>query len=206
MNQQSTQDQNLWRQFKAGNLLAFSTIFDQQVPGLIGYGRTITDDESLVEDCIQDLFVTLWERRTQLGKAVSIRPYLHSSLRRKLLRQLKRRRKTGTCALDRAAEPQEASYEQWLLQRQSNAEVRDALHRLMNQLTPQQKRIMMLKFYEHLSYDEIAALLHLNKRTVYNTCSAAIKHLQRHVQHTPVLRTLLSSAISWLVGVVILFG
>ena len=206
MTQPPTHDQKLWQQFKEGNLLAFSTIFDQQIPGLISYGRTITPDESLVEDCVQDLFVSLWERRARLGCVVSIRHYLCTSLRRKLLRHLQRQRKNTFQELDEATVPEEASYEHWLLEQQQDVEVRKALRDLMNRLTPQQKKVIRLKFYEHLSYDEIAALLHLHKRTVYNTCSAAIKHLQQHVRSTPTLRTLLTSAISCLIGLAALMG
>ncbi len=207
MNRQPTDD-SLWEQFKAGRALALSCLFDQHVSGLMRYGLLFTPDKSTIEDCVQDVFVNLWEKRASLGEVVSVKHYLCASLRRRLLRKLRtqNRLRGSDDLLSSSAMPTEASYETWLLQRQSDAEVRDTLRQLINRLTPQQKRVIYLKFYEQLSYDEIAALMKLNKRTVYNTCSAAIKHLQAHVSRTPVLRTLLSSAISWLAGVIILIG
>ena len=191
-------DKELWRQFKAGNALALSCVFDQHVGGLLSYGKLFTRDESLIEDSIQDLFVALWEKRSCLGEVISIKHYLCSSLRRRLLRKLhaQKRLLNGQDLLDSPAMPVEASYEAWLLQQQSNAEVKELLRQLVNQLTPQQKKVIYLKFYEHLSYEDIAALMKLNKRTVYNTCSAAIKHLQTRINKVPQLQTILSSAIS----------
>ena len=196
-------DQLLWRQFKQGNTLALTCIFDQHVNGLMSYGKLFTSDESLIEDSIQDVFIALWEKRTGLGEVVSIKHYLCSSLRRRLLRTLRKQRtfRQSHDLLDSPEMPAEASYETWLLQRQGDVEVRETLRQLIDRLTPQQKRVICLKFYEHLSYEEIAALMHLNKRTVYNTCSAAIKQLQHHVSSTPRVRTILSAAISLLVFV-----
>ena len=201
-------DQVLWQQFKSGSTLAFSSIFDRHLGGLMHYGKLFTTDEALIEDSIQDVFVTIWEKRSNLGEVISIKHYLCSALRRRLLRKLQaqRRMQGSQDLLNSPAMPVEASYETWLLRQQSDDEVKRTLQHLITQLTSQQKRVIYLKFYEHLSYEEIATLLKLNKRTVYNTCSAAIKHLQQHVSRTPVLRTLLSSAVSWLAGVMILIG
>ena len=208
MDKSGGNDLILWQQLKSGNTLAFSSIFDQHLNGLMRYGKLLTSDEALIEDSVQDVFITIWEKRDNLGEVISIKHYLCSALRRRLLRKLQAQRRTqgNQDLLDSPAMPVEASYETWLLQRQHDGEVKRTLQHLITQLTPQQKRVIYLKFYEQLSYDEIAALMKLNKRTVYNTCSAAIKHLQTHVSRTPVLRTLLSSAISWLAGVIILIG
>lgn len=204
MNRQPTDD-SLWEQFKAGRALALSCLFDQHVSGLMGYGLLFTPDKSTIEDCVQDVFVNLWEKRASLGEVVSVKHYLCASLRRRLLRKLRtqNRLRGSDDLLSSSAMPVEASYETWLLQRQSDAEVRDTLRQLINRLTPQQKRVIYLKFYEQLSYNEIAALMKLNKRTVYNTCSAAIKHLQTHVSSTPHLRTILSAAVSLLTFVLV---
>ena len=166
----------------------------------MSYGKLFTSDEALIEDCVQDVFVTIWEKRGNLGEAISIKHYLCSALRRKLLRKLQaqRRMQGSQDLLSSPAMPVEAPYETWLLQRQSDGEVKRTLQHLITQLTSQQKRVVYLKFYERLSYEEIATLMKLNKRTVYNTCSAAIKHLQKRVDKTPALRTLLSSAVSLL--------
>lgn len=194
-------DAILWQQFKSGSSLALSTMFDRHVGALLSYGKLFTTDACLIEDCIQDVFVTLWEKRAGLGAAVSVKHYLCSALRRRLLRKLQAQRKMrgSQDLLTSPAMPTEDAYEVWLLRQQRHDEVRQALQVLIARLTPQQKRVIYLKFYEHLSYEEIARLMKLNKRTVYNTCSAAIKHLQEHVATTPVLRTLLSSAVSLLV-------
>lgn len=202
-----TIDSALWGQFKVGSRLALSHIFDRHVGGLMSYGQLFTSDDRLVEDCIQDIFITLWERRNRLGDVISLKHYLCAALRRRLLRQLQtqRKRRGVPGGLNDPAMPTEASYETWLLQQQRSSEVQAILRRLIEQLTPQQQRVIYLKFYEHLSYEEIAALMKLNKRTVYNTCSAAIKHLQIYLSNAPRWQTLLSEATCWWAGLLILW-
>jgi RNA polymerase sigma-70 factor (ECF subfamily) len=205
MNRQPT-DNSLWEQFKAGRARALSCLFDQHVSGLMGYGLLFTPDKPTIEDCVQDVFVNLWEKRASLGEVVSVKHYLCASLRRRLLRKLRtqNRLRGSDDLLSSPAMPAEASYETWLLRRQSDQEVKDALQTMIARLTPQQKRVVYLKFYERLSYEEIAQLMTLNKRTVYNTCSAAIKQLQQQASATPLLRTLLTSAVSSLILVAVL--
>lgn len=201
MDKSRTNDRVLWQQLKLNSSLALSAMFDQHAGGLVSYGKLFTSDACLIEDCVQDVFVTIWEKRAGLGDAISVKHYLCSALRRRLLRKLQAQRRTRGSQelLSSPAMPAEDAYETWLLRQQHNEEVKQVLQTLISQLTPQQKRVIYLRFYEHLSYEEVAHLMKLNKRTVYNTCSAALKHLQKHVARTPVLRTLLSSAVSLLI-------
>ena len=56
-------DQDLWQDLGAGDRNALDYIYYSQVPTLLSYGRHLTPDSTLVDDCIQDLFVDLWIKR-----------------------------------------------------------------------------------------------------------------------------------------------
>jgi len=203
MGESQANDLLLWRQLKSGNPQALNRIFDRYVTSLLSYGNLFTSDNGLIEDAIQDIFVTLWEKRERLGDVVSIKHYLCSSLRRRLLRKLRtQRRLVGSDMHYLSDIPFEVSYETWLLRRQYKVEVKQALQQLLTLLTPQQKKVIYLKFYEQLTYDEIATLMKLNKRTVYNTCSAAILHMKKHIKKSSLLQTILSSAINMLLPII----
>ena len=197
-------DAVLWERLRSGSQVALGEIFDEHVQALHSYGKLFTRDEQLIEDCVQDLFVTLWEKRKSLGAVISLKHYLFSCLRRLLLRRLRAQRKlVGEPGdFDNADWNAEYSYESWLLEQQRNDEVRAALKVVMEELTPQQKKVLYLKFYEHLTYEEVASTLNVNLRTVYNITSLALGKLHTSIRATPRLLEILSIAISIVLGLV----
>ena len=83
-------DQELWSKLKAGDKHSLREIYDLHLEYLLQYALRFSRNEDLIQDCIHDLFVEIWNRRESLGETNAIRPYLIVSLRRKLIRQLKK--------------------------------------------------------------------------------------------------------------------
>src|SRR5699024_2259539 len=83
----------LWNLFINGEIEAWEEIFTLFYEDLYGYGLKLSEQPELTKDSIHELFVELWERRDHLSKAISVKAYLLASLRRKLLRKIKRKRK-----------------------------------------------------------------------------------------------------------------
>lgn len=80
-------DSELWQKFREGSEDAYASIYEKFSPVLFSYGYRLSQDEDLVKDCIQDLFVNLWLSRRKLGATDSIKFYLFRSLRREIFRQ-----------------------------------------------------------------------------------------------------------------------
>lgn len=171
------QPDEIWCQFLQGDRAAFEQLFDLHAPSLYHYGRKITEDTCLVEDCIQDLFLELWQRRERLSPVNSVRHYLLKSLKRRILQA--KEQCTNLSAYTEQNLNSEPSYETQLIQLQTSQEQKEKLAMALSHLTEQQKKVIYLKYYEKLSYDEIATVLSLNKRTVYNLVSLAISELQK---------------------------
>ena len=89
----SNDDTMLWRQFKAGNEVAFSALYKRYIVLLYNYGEIITSDRELIEDSIHDLFVELWKNRKTIAQADSVRYYLYKGLKRKIFKNLEKKRK-----------------------------------------------------------------------------------------------------------------
>ncbi|MEM8969657.1 MAG: sigma-70 family RNA polymerase sigma factor [Bacteroidota bacterium] len=200
----SDSDHILWQQMRQGNDLALGHLFDRYVTKLINYGKLITPDAGLVEDSIQDVFVSLWTNRKNLSQANSVKSYLYASLRRVLIRKIAHQRTENTThnPLDTILAIED-SYEQWIIKQQKENTTKQAVAQLLQTLTPQQKKVIYLKFYEQLTYGEIADTLQLNVKTVYNIVSSALHRLQRELNETSSLNAALFGTGSWL-GLIIL--
>ena len=86
-------DKEIWNAFKGGSLTAYKLIYEKHIDLLFNYGNKITQHSELVEDCMQDLFVDLWIKKSKFGIVLNIKAYLFISFRRRLLDGLNKRKK-----------------------------------------------------------------------------------------------------------------
>ncbi len=82
-------DELFWQKLIKGDKNAVKEIYQSNVPLLIKYGRRFTNDETIIDDCIVDLFVNLWENRQTLNKTGAVKIYLMESLNQAIKAKLK---------------------------------------------------------------------------------------------------------------------
>ena len=175
-------DLQLWQEFQAGSESAFANIYEQHAALLYSYGLKLVYDTELVKDTIQDLFIELWEAKDRLAKVQSIKAYLYKSLRRKLIAKASKERKTFDKSIDiDNLDNRIASAEISLIKKQRFDEQRESLNKALSILTDKQREVIHLKFYGRLNYNEIAEIMFLNKKGVYNLMARTIKLLKKHL-------------------------
>ncbi len=89
--QTAASDLILWRQFQAGDGSALETLMTIYFRVLFNYGTKFSRNHEFVKDCIQDLFLHIWQSRQKLNPEVNVKAYLLASLRRQIYRGLKRK-------------------------------------------------------------------------------------------------------------------
>jgi RNA polymerase sigma-70 factor (ECF subfamily) len=72
----------------------------------------------------------------------------------------------------------ESSYEETIIAREKEEEFRNDLRLAMKALSPKQVELIRLKFFENMSYKEIASISSQSVKTSYNTIYDAIKILR----------------------------
>jgi DNA-directed RNA polymerase specialized sigma24 family protein len=83
----SFSDEALWSSFKTGNELALSILYKKHVQRLYDYGMHSFRSHDLVVDCLQELFLRLWNKRETLASVQAVKPYLFKAFRRILIHQ-----------------------------------------------------------------------------------------------------------------------
>lgn len=173
----------VWRELIGGDKKALAQIYTAYFNKLYNYGSRIASDAAIVEDSIQDLFMTLWNLRAGLNPEVkSIKQYLYTCLRRNIVLKLKGRRPTVDVA-DVSSFDLELSHKSHYLNTRINSELRERLTEMVHTLTPKQKEVIFLIYFDELSYDEVASIMSLKIKTVYNLVHQAIARLRerKHV-------------------------
>jgi len=173
------QDQQIWDDLRAGDKSALKLIYDREFQYLYNYGRKVFEKSELVEDCIHDLFVEIWRRHASLGPTDSIRRYLSASLRRKVISVLKKESKSQlTDSFDQIPFDVELSIDELIIAQEMTEEQSQRLKRAFEKLTPKQKEILYLRFYQGLDYEQIADVLGMKYQSLRNAVSRAIKNLR----------------------------
>lgn len=191
----SYNDNNLWQRFVEGDQSCFKLLFKKYHKKMYGYGMKLCGKPELVKDCIQELFKTVWERRDELDHITTPNVYLFVSLRRKIMHQLKKGRKTDG-DMDEVDEQSfiQFSTEDLIIIDERKHQQKEALKEALNQLSDRQREVIYLHYYNGMSYGEIEQILSINRQSVRN-------HVYRAME---TLRTLLDNEIMKLVIVMLM--
>lgn len=170
---------DLWDRIRTGDTSAMKTLYQACYQQLYVYGFRLIADKEKTQDSIHEIFCELWENKNSLQQVNHVPAYLKICLRNKLLRQIKQDMLTGSMEDFPEIEGlQEFSYEDLLIANQQDAASQYKLQTGIDQLTPTQREIIKLKFFEGLDYETIARTLQLKHRTVYNHVHTAISQLR----------------------------
>ena len=163
--QASKTDAQYWSAFKQGDEEAFTAIYKYFFPLLFNYGCQFATDRDLIKDCVQDLFIELRKQRNGLSDInFSLKHYLFKSLRRKIFRhQSKYSRFIRSSLYHESSFDVALSHETKLINGQIEEKRRYRLQMALDQLTPKQKELILLRFYEDLSYREIASIMNFSR-------------------------------------------
>lgn len=179
-NKSGQNDKDLWNAFKEGSLTAFRLIYEQNVDNLFNYGNKITSYRAIASDCIQDLFVDLWTKRSKLGKVSSIKGYLFTAYRRRLI-DLLNKQKQNLQIEDLSGFPIFLSepIKDWDLSEDKKATIKAAL----NELPYQQREAIYLRYFNDLSCSEVGDIMGIRTQSVYNLISSSLKSLRTSMSH-----------------------
>jgi len=170
-------DEKIWNDFRQGDKEAFSALYRRFFKLLIQSGLKITSDLDLIKDCVHDLFVNIWNSRTSLSTPDSVNSYLVISLRREILRQLKKSRLVQADIEKIEIEEKSHSAEESLIVSQEIEEQENRMSAALKCLTKRQKEAIYLKFYANLSYIEIGKKMAIGSDSIYNLISKAIHNM-----------------------------
>ncbi|SHL22247.1 RNA polymerase sigma factor, sigma-70 family [Chitinophaga jiangningensis] len=174
-----TNDIELWQLLLAGDDRSFQQVYRSHFSMLYEYGMRFSDEEDFVKECIQQLFVKIWTNKDSLAAVTKIKPYLLFSLRAIIynkFRDEKRRRINGLeedYDFELEFSP-EASY----IEREVTEKKLAALKAAMEQLTPRQKEIIYLRYFQELDYKEIAAVMDVSVKGAYKLSARSLEALR----------------------------
>jgi RNA polymerase sigma-70 factor (ECF subfamily) len=159
-----------------GDRQALEGLFLRHNPRLVYYlRRMLSRDE--VDDVQQEVWLTVIRRIGRLRRPEAFTVWLYQIARSKALNRLADR--CGGLPLDQENVPEEAADEQEPVFSASDAA---RIHEGLAQLNPIHREVLVLRFMENLSYEQIAEVIHRNTGTVRSRLHYAKRALLQQLE------------------------
>ena len=178
MEQTNNSTDTLLASFQAGNMAAFSQLYNLHINVLFNYGLKLTIDKELLKDCIHDIFVKLYTKRDELGTIDNLRSYLFISLKNKLCDELRRRMYMSDTVVEEVSLSTPTDVEDdYMAKEQRNNEF-SLVKRLLDQLSPRQREALTLYYIEEKKYEDICEIMNMNYQSVRNLMHRGLTKLR----------------------------
>ena len=181
----------LYRRFLDGDERALEELIALYQRGLLRFICSYLHDEALAEDIMQEVFITLYFKRSFKERDnASFKTYLYKIARNKSLNEIKKRTRKKEISLDLLEEKGTApsfgdneqtsgevalalqnlaseGIEEFLEKKESALCLQEAI----NEIKEEYKEVLLLRYFENLSPEEIANITQKKSKQVYNLLS-----------------------------------
>ena len=167
--------EDAYRRFLQGESAAFDEIVMQYRVNLIFFIDRYVHDTATAEDLSIDAFTELLLHPHRYNFKTSLKTYLFTIGRNRALDHLRHKNRIKQTALTEAETVTDGKTpEEELIK----SERQRAVHEALSRLPEEERAAVHLYYFEELSYIEIAAVLHKNKKQVDNLLYRAKKELR----------------------------
>ncbi len=170
-------DKNLWANIEIGNKEAYSEAYVFYYKKLFNYGKKITNDIAMIEDSIDEVFIMIWTNRESLHAIISPQAYIFSSFRNNLCKKIKSSKMIQLYEEEQQKEIQFA-IDSIIIQKETDLAMKVQINKALQQLTDKQREAIFLRFYEELSYVEIAGVMNISVKATYKLMARALNELK----------------------------
>jgi RNA polymerase sigma-70 factor (family 1) len=164
MQQLLLDDSQLLDQLRSHDGVAFESLYSKYWKRLYDFAKVKTRDTHVAEEIVQDLFVTLWEKRESL-QVINLQSYLFASVRNKVIDYYKEKVFSELENIESVPAP---DYPVFL----------EELEAAISKLPEKTRQIFLLSRFENNTARQISMQLHIPERTVEYHIAQALRALR----------------------------
>jgi len=153
----------------------FERLFRDFFPPLMAFARKILGDEDDAREVVHQVFINLWEKRTEVDLSSSLKSYLFTSVHNRSLNVIRDRKKFSSEEVPEVAG-------EWDVSAQiESMELEEKIRESIASLPEKCREIFELNRFSGLKYSEIASQLGISVKTVENQMTKALKILREQL-------------------------
>ena len=173
-----------------GDMGAFDDIYWKYQRAIYQNSLRITRDETIAQDIVQEVFISLWEKRQSINPDLPLAGWLFVSSYNRSITVLKKKLRESVIFDHLAAETTITEVAPELFEIQLNV-----LETAISLLSPQKRRVFELCKLQGKSYEEAAKEMQISKHTVKEYLSEAVSNIKEYVLQHPILSLALTTGI-----------
>lgn len=180
-------DQILIENYFNGDQEAFETLMQSYLKPIYNFAYRYTGDAAGAEDIAQEVFVKVWRNLKKFDRTKSFKTWIFVIAKNTALDFLKKKKAVPFSAfnneegeniiIETLADPAPLPPELF-----ARKELAQMLERAMSLLAPKYREVLLLRYFEHFTFQEIADVLHEPLDTVKSRCRRACIMLKKTVE------------------------
>ncbi len=177
----SKRDFELVEEFRQGNVEAFNELVRRYQEKVYWVCRRIVGSHEDADDVVQDVFIKVYESLRDFRAESEFYTWVYRIATNASLNALRKKRLKEIVRFDEIFEellPGEEQTDSSTLQQ----EFRTLLERAVERLPAKQKMVFVMRYYDELSYEEMAKILKRSVGGLKANYFHALKKIQRYVQ------------------------
>ena len=172
-------EKELLLRLQNGDEEAFAELFHGFYDKLFGFILGLTHSKVIAEDITQDVFLKIWQNRTNMGDVENINALLFKIAQNKAIDCLRKSAREILTPTHLEFENQNINPQPLDLLIQD--ELKTKLSEAIKQLPPQQQKIYTLHKEQGIKQDEIATQLNLSRSTIQSHMKLAMGNIQKYM-------------------------
>ena len=176
-------DAQLVDKIKADDQAAFQYIFKRYYQELCNFALSYLKVEITSEEVVQEMFISIWEKRQKLKIQSSFKAYLFVSVKNRSLNYLNSKtaqvsKKSHSTSSENPIQISDDSPDDNM----KDAELQALVSKAIQSLPARCQEIFKLNRIEGLSYQQVADHLNLSKKTIEAQMGIAFKKLREYIK------------------------
>lgn len=151
---------------------AYTELIKKYSKQLFDFGYRFCPDDDIVKDCIQQLYLDLWNRRFDISESSTIKSYLFKAIKNRVLREKNKWLKDELLD-DNYDFVLEFGIDSKLIAETADRELAEKVKSVLQALPARQREIIYLKFFEDLDILQISNIMNINRQSAHNLLQKA---------------------------------
>ncbi|SDL13340.1 RNA polymerase sigma factor, sigma-70 family [Catalinimonas alkaloidigena] len=170
-----------WNRLRQGDETALKELFTAFHADLCQYGARLSGNEELARDCVQVVFLNLWQRRARLVEVRKVKAYLFQALRHELLKKMERQQRHSLLHQEIGHEFYGPLFspEELVVDAERAEEQRRVLAQALNHLSAREREVIYLRYFEGLNCTQISEIMGIGYQPVLNCLYRACQRLRK---------------------------
>ena len=157
----------------------FEKLFKAHFSYLCNFAQQYVEDADTAQDICQRVFITLWEKRSEIDSQKSIKSYLFTAVRNRCLNYIRDNKKYRSKILDIDCGDFEMGIEEDYFEAE---ELQNRIKNALDQLPEKCRKVFEMSRFQQMKYREIAEELNISQKTVEAHMTKAMKELRKQLK------------------------